>query len=92
MNAKEIKALTGARTRTQGETILYNQLASRQWFYGGRKAECAGYDRRKDRVHFTVTWAAEAGAVGHRRVGLPLNTALNTTDGLIDPDLAEILY
>lgn len=91
MTAKEIKELTGADTRIQGETILYKQLEVRPWFYGGRAAECAGYDRRKDLVHFTVTWSAGPGVAGHRRIGLPLKEALVNQDGVIDPDRAVIL-
>ena len=91
MNAKEIKALTGASTRFQGEEKLYKQLVARKWFWAGHEANCAGFDRRKELVHFTATWAVEPGAVGHRRVGLPLKAALNNKDGVIDPDQAVIL-
>ena len=92
MNAQEIKALTGAPTRIHGENILYTQLEGRKWFYGGHEAQCAGYDRRKGWVHFTATWSAGSGVVGHRRVGLPLKVALETQDGIIDPHKAIILY
>jgi hypothetical protein len=82
LTAKEIKQLTGAKTRFEGETALYKQLEDRQWTLSGRTYKVAGYDRRKDLVHFTSTWAVEGGA-GHSRVGVPLKQAIDPRTDLI---------
>lgn len=90
MIASEIKALTGARRRAVGEDILYRQLAARTWMLNGHAAHCAGYDRRKDLVHFCATWGEAPGVVGHRRVGLSLGEALSNETGILDA--ATILH
>lgn len=83
-SASELKQLTGKATRAQGETALYNALETRQWRRGERQYTVAGYDRRKDLVHFTATWPAPGGGVGHSRVGLALRLAVEG-----DGDLAQ---
>jgi hypothetical protein len=82
-SAQEIKKLTGAKTRMQGEFILYSQLEGKEWFLDGRVCNVAGYDRRKDLVHFTSTWTHEPGIAGHRRVGVPLKIALDNETGIL---------
>lgn len=84
LTAKDIKAMTGAENRWQGESMLYQQLEARQWRLGDRESQVAGYDRRKDLVHFTATWSAGAGCAGHRRVGVPLKVALANQSGVLD--------
>lgn len=81
-DAKEIKTLTGKRTRAEGETALYQSLEQRQWRYGDRAYGLAGYDRRRDIVHFTSTWAAPGGGAGHSRLGLPLRAAIESDGNL----------
>lgn len=82
LTAKEIKQMTGAKTRFEGETILYKALETREWTLFDRVYKVAGYDRRKDLVHFTSTWAVEGGA-GHSRVGLSLKQAMDPRPDLI---------
>lgn len=74
--AKELKQITGKPTRAEGETFLYNELGQRAWRFGARSYNVAGYDRCRDLVHFTATWAAEGGGVGHSRLGLSLRSAV----------------
>lgn len=38
----------------------------------------AGYDRRKHLVHFTTNWAVAGGGIGHSRLGLPLQPAVES--------------
>lgn len=80
MKAVAIKALTGAKTRTEGESLLYKRLESLNWELNGREAKMAGYDRKKDLLHFTSTWSIEGGC-GHRRVGISLETAVKMNGG-----------
>ena len=75
LSAAEIKQLTGCATRVQGENALYARLEAQTWFKGERSYCTAGFDRRKDLIHFTATWAVEGGAA-HSRLGLPLKLAL----------------
>ena len=84
MKATHLKALTGAKTRAVGENILCRQFEDRKWVYRGHVARWAGFERRKDRVHFTATWSAGEGGVGHRRVALSLAAAFNNQTGVLD--------
>ena len=84
MKAQQLKAMTGAKTRGIGENILFRQFEARNWVYLGHEARCAGFERRKDRVHFTATWSAGDGSVGHRRVALSLAAAFNNQTGVLD--------
>lgn len=84
MKAQQIKALTGAKTRAAGENILFRQFEARKWVYRGHEARWAGFERRKDRVHFTATWSAGEGVAGHRRVALSLAAAYNNQTGVLD--------
>jgi hypothetical protein len=77
LSAAEIKKMTGAVTRAHGETVLYQRLEGQEWFRGDRVYRTAGFDRRKSLVHFTATWSAEGGGVGHSRLGMPLKLALD---------------
>lgn len=76
LSAAEAKQMTGCKTRALGETALYARLEAQSWFRGDRVYRTAGFDRRRNLVHFTSTWAGEGGGVGHSRVGLPLKLAL----------------
>lgn len=82
LSAAEIKAMTGCKTRALGESALYARLEDKAWRYGDRIYRTAGFDRRKDLVHFTSTWAIEGGGVGHSRLGLPLKLALECAGDL----------
>lgn len=82
LSAAEIKTMTGCKTRALGESALYTRLESQSWFRGERVYRAAGFDRRKDLVHFTATWAVEGGGVGHSRVGMPLKLALECDGNL----------
>lgn len=84
MKAQQLKILTGAKTRVEGENILFRQFEARKWVYRGHEARCAGFERRKDRVHFTATWSAGPGVAGHRRVALSLSEAFNNQTGVLD--------
>lgn len=81
ISAKEVKALAGAKTKMAGLNTLYFQLEKRQWHRFGREYTAAGYDYSKDLVHFTATWPAEGGGIGHSRVAVSMATALNNKDG-----------
>lgn len=81
ISAKEVKSLTGASTKIAGLNTLYFQLEQRKWHRFGREYATAGYDSRKDLVHFTATWAAEGGGVGHSRVAVSMTVAINSKDG-----------
>lgn len=81
-DAKEIKTLTGKRTRAEGESALYASLEKRQWRCGERVYGLAGYDRRRDVVHFTATWPAPGGGACHSRLGLPLRAAIESDGSL----------
>jgi len=89
MHARDIKALTGARTKMAGIAILYRRLGDKTWTRGGRAYQLAGYDARKDLVHFTATWAVPGGAA-HRRVAISLAEALASDSG--DLEHALILH
>ena len=82
LSAAEIKEMTGCKTRALGESALYARLEAQNWFRGDRVYRTAGFDRRRDLVHFTATWALEGGGVGHSRVGLPLKLALESNGNL----------
>lgn len=82
LSAAQIKEMTGAKTRALGESALYAQLEAQTWFRGDRAYRTAGFDRRKDLVHFTATWAAEGGGVGHSRLGMPMKLALECAGNL----------
>ena len=84
LTASQIKEMTGCKTRSLGESALYSRLETMNWFRGDRLYRIAGFDRRKDLVHFTATWSAEGGGVGHSRVGISLKLALEC-----DGDLAQ---
>jgi hypothetical protein len=84
LSAAEIKTMTGSTTRAQGETVLYQRLEEQNWFCGDRVYRTAGFDRRKNLVHFSATWPVEGGGVGHSRLGMPLKLALEC-----DGDLAR---
>ena len=81
-SARELKALTGQPNRAQGENAVYKSLCEYAWRSGGRQCQLAGYDRTKDVVHFTATWAAEGGGIGHIRLGLPLRAAVEARGDL----------
>lgn len=83
MRATAVRALTGAATKAEGLRVLYARLEARAgWMLNGRGYRLAGYDRGRDRVHFTATWSAgEQGGIGHSRVCLPLGEALARNDG-----------
>lgn len=89
MQAKEIKALTGAKSKMEGINILYAALEKKQWTRNNRTYTVAGYDYRKDHVHFTCTWSVEGGA-GHSRVEIPLADAVSSKNG--DLCLANVLH
>ncbi len=89
MNASEIKRLSGAKSKAAGASILYAQLEQKTWERNGRTYSLAGYDQRKDLVHFTATWSIEGG-VGHRRVGIALADALGSITG--DLSAAIVLF
>ena len=88
-SASELKKLTGKATRATAESALYAALESRQWHRGGQQYQVAGYDRRKDLVHFTATWARDGGGAFHRRVGVPLRLAV---EGNGDLEGAVVLH
>ena len=88
LSAAQIKHMTGCATRAQGENALYAQLEAQTWFKGEREYRTAGFDRRKDLIHFTATWAVEGGAA-HSRLGLPLKLALECGGDLT---LATVLH
>lgn len=76
LSAAEIKHMTGCKTRALGETALYARLEAQSWFRGDRVYRTAGFDRRKDLVHFTASWAVAGGGVGHSRLCMPMKLAL----------------
>lgn len=81
MDARTIKTLTGAPNKAQGIAILCKQIEQKIWMWNAREYQFAGYDRRKDLVHFTSTWSAPEGGFGHSRVGLPMQAALSNKTG-----------
>lgn len=89
LSAAEIKAMTGQKTRALGESVLYARLVSQNWFRGDRPYVTAGFDRRKNLVHFTATWAVEGGGVGHSRLCIPMKLALECRGDLAS---ASILH
>ena len=81
MRASEAKKLTGAKTAKDAVRILYEKLSAQEnWHLGDRPFSIAGYDSRKDLVHFTATWSVPGGA-GHRRLGMPLLDDANSSNG-----------
>lgn len=83
LSAAEIKKMTGCKTRALGESALYARLEAQSWFRGDRVYRTAGFDRPRNIVHFTATWAREGGGAYHSRVGLPLKLALECGGDLI---------
>lgn len=87
LTAKEIKALTGAKTKAQGINLLYQGVCTKfaTWkrFCCGADREYfpAGYDSKRDLVHFTSWWRTPDGSAGHSRIGLPLKDALASQTG-----------
>lgn len=84
LTAAQIKSMTGCATRALGESALYAKIEAGAWHRGERQYRPAGLDRRKGLVHFTATWAAEGGGVGHSRLGMPLKLALECQGNLAD--------
>lgn len=81
MHAKEIKALTGAPTLWQGVAILCAQIEQKtHWTRDGQTYRYAGYEHRKDRVHFTATWETPRG-VRHCRVAISMKEAIDSKEG-----------
>lgn len=80
MKATEIKALSGKKNLIAGIDVLCKRIEAKEWKREGRVYRFAGYDRRKDTVHFTCTWSVPGGAA-HRRVGITMHQALDSTDG-----------
>lgn len=89
LSAAEIKEMTGCKTRAQGESALYARLEAQNWYRGDRVYRTAGFDRRRNLVHFTATWAVEGCGVAHSRLGLPLKLALECRGDLIQ---ASVLH
>lgn len=87
--AQELKALTGKRTRAEGETALYNAFAHRVFKLGDRVYTLAGFDRNKNLVHFTAWWPGPSGGAVHSRLGLPLRLAV---EGNGDLQRATVLH
>lgn len=80
MHAKDIKALTGAKVLWQGVQILCEQIEQKtHWHREGQTYRFAGYQRRKDQVHFTATWIAPRG-VRHTRVAISMKEAIESKD------------
>lgn len=87
MHANEVKALTGSKHLWQGIQILCKQVEQKtHWNRDGQTYRFAGYEHRKDRVHFTATWAAPQG-VRHSRVAISMKEALDSKNG----DLSQAL-
>lgn len=82
LSAAEIKQMTGCKTGALGESALYSRPEAKTWFRGERAYRAAGFDRRKNLVHFTATWAVEGGGAGHSRLGMPLKHALECAGDL----------
>lgn len=81
MHANEVKALTGAKLLWEGVNILCEQIEQKtHWNRDGQSYSFAGYEHRKDRVHFTATWAAPQG-VRHSRVAISMKEAIESKDG-----------
>ncbi len=84
MHAKEVKALTGAKLLWEGVNILCEQIKQKtHWNRDGRSYIFAGYEHRKDRVHFTATWSVPGGAA-HRRVAISMKEAVESKDGNLE--------
>lgn len=62
-------------------------LGDHAWQLGERQCQLASYDRAKDVVHFTATWAAEGGGIGHSRLGLPLRATVERRGDLVQADV-----
>jgi hypothetical protein len=82
LSAAQIKEITGCKTRAAGESALYARLEAQDWFRGDRGYRPAGFDQTKNLVHFTATWAIEGGGVGHSRLGMPMELALECAGNL----------
>lgn len=80
MRATQVKALTGAKYKAQGIAILCKRIEAVTWSRNGREYRFAGYDNKKDLVHFTCTWSVPGGA-GHSRVAISMEEALKPTAG-----------
>lgn len=81
MDAKEMKLLTGAKTKLAAIGILYARLEKRNWSYAGIPARIAGYDYKKNLVHFTQTESAGENSCWHRRVYFSMADALDCVSG-----------
>lgn len=90
MNAKQIKAVTGAATKWAGISMLVAKFECQTWTRNGRDYCVSGYDARKDLLHFTATWSLEGGGVGHSRVAIPLAQAVDDHTG--DLSSAAVLF
>ena len=84
MNANELKLLTGAKTKMQAINILCQRLEKRTYSYAGYAAKFAGYDDKKDLVHFTQTEATVPGSCWHRRIYLRMDDAIDCITGNLD--------
>ena len=80
-SAAEVKKITGAKTKSEALRLLYKGLEGRQWQGNGRAYGLAGYDPKKDRVHFTATWSAGPNTAGHSRVELSMQAAVENATG-----------
>lgn len=83
MTAKELKLLTGAKTKQQAINILYARLERRTWSRNGITVSLAGYDMKKDKVHFTETRSLDGGGIFHTRHYLTLEEAIDCVTGKI---------
>ena len=92
MNAKEMKALTGAKSAMQAHSMLCDRIKRRGWTYKGNPASFAGADYRRNLVHFTQTLNISQGACSHRRIGLPMEDAIDCLTGNLDGQQYQILY
>lgn len=88
--AKEIKRLTGASSKFQGINILCEELEKKYFWYCNRRYSFAGYDYKNRWVHLTSTWPLVDGGVGHSRIGISLEIAMNSTD--LDSFVSELNF
>jgi len=92
MNTNEMKKLTGAKYKMQAISILCERIERRNWKYNGDSASYAGYDFRKDLVHFCITKSVSPGTVSHRRIGVSMDDAIDCITGDIKPEQVTILH
>jgi len=81
MNAKELKLLTGEKTKLAAISCLYKRLEGRTWKRDGLDARLAGYDDRKNLIHFCQTKSIGDGGVWHSRIGVSLENAIDCISG-----------